>query len=400
MDYLDIEQLVAGALYYGFDELKIHTLPLLIEDFLNKNTNCTFIGINNTNQLGRISHINLNGEMVRIANDIHLKEKFSNKEDAKQDLKIIAGFRVVEYFDKLVLTDFLLKKIRLLNYRYSLEEEKEIFSNFEITGIKELLNNGYLMEVDPSRMGFSNTKISITELGQARLFILHHQEEVQNFRKKLDSKRYNASYIEEFLASQDLSVDTDSILTCERFAQFCKNTKKELFLPGTTTISFNIMSNVVKNTNMAKLLTIYDKGHSIVMCHPDEVFNGASIISADTNNVECISWNDINIKKISKQAKEYELYSSALNSLKYKLNKQNKNSNIPVAYLVILEKYYYRGKKNYLVRGLVKKQDRKFYAAFNPEYEESIPNNSAETSARINGQYTPSIYLVKRLNYK
>lgn len=400
MIYLGIEEIVAGALYYGFDEIKPHTLPLLIKGFLEENQDCTFIGVKDTNQLNRISHISLNGNLYSIINNKQLREKFSDNKDAKQHLKIIAGFKIIDYFDKLDLADFLLGKIEQLGYIYSSKKESELFSSFEMLELRKLLNKGYLMKVKPKDIISNNSEITITELGQARLFMFHHQQEIEAFRKKLDAKRYVSSYLEEFLSTQDLSVDPINILTCERFVQFCKNHKKEVFLPGTSPIYFRRIKNLSKNNSISKLFTIYDQGHSIILCHPDNIFNGSSIISTETQEIDSVSWDDVNEKKLPRNIKEYKTVETALNSTKYFLNKQMAKSTIPIAHLAVLEKYCYRGEDNYLVRGIVKKKEHNFYAVFNPEYEKSIPTSHIEKSVRKNGQYTPGIYLVKRLNRK
>lgn len=400
MIYLDIEQLVAGALYYGFDEIKAHTLPLLIKDFLEKNPNCAFIGIKDVNQIPRISHINLNGELYSVINNKKIKEAFSDKKTAKLELKTIAGFRVIDYFHDFDLTTFLLEKIERLDYEYGSSEERELFSDFEINELRKLIKKGYLMKIDSTYSIINNFKTAITELGQAKLYISRHKKEIECFIERLSSKRYVSSHLEEFLADQDLSKDPQMILTCDRFVEFCKRNKKEIFLPGTTKVSFNRVKNLSKNINIDRLITIYDQNHSIVLCHPDEAFNGKSIISLENHEIESISWNDISSKKVSKYGKEYHKKETLLNGIKYSLNKQIHKGNVPSAYITILEVYYYRGETNYLVRGLIKKKDRNFYVAFNPAYEDSIPNNHIETSARMNGNYTPGIYLVKSLNNK
>lgn len=129
-----------------------------------------------------------------------------------------------DFLDSLSQLDFseiVLKKVNDLNNPNDILLQK-YFSSKEMEIIKELINEGYLIEDWEEQAIYDDYHvIKLTDLGKVRLFKLNNKRKIDAFIEQLESKGYDTSLLDDFLIVQDLSLPIPAILNLENLEIFC-----------------------------------------------------------------------------------------------------------------------------------------------------------------------------------
>ena len=154
------------------------------------------------------------------------------------------------------------------------------------------------------------------------------------------------------------------------------------------------------------MLSVWDDGHCIYICHPNHIFDGAKPITKDVREIKNINWNDIDIEKMFRindyktftlpecnEAFKY-VHSRLGHQIMQEVKKGNKET--AVSYLAIVEKYHFDYEDYYLVRGIIRGDYKGYSISFNPEYQKVIPQSVWDKSLRFSGYEVPDTYCLKR----
>lgn len=175
---------------------------------------------------------------------IKLNEEYTKRlfiaVDNDMFLDRLQGNVVRNYLNDLDVSEFLLRKIKLLG-SINVENYRHFFSSSQISLIDMLRDKGYVCDkiIDGSRI------IKITKKGELSLFLVDNHNEIDKFRKELQSNGYDDILLEAFLITQDLDKWLKDILTIENFLVFCDNYDKCPY-------KFEYINREEENYNMQK----------------------------------------------------------------------------------------------------------------------------------------------------
>ena len=154
------------------------------------------------------------------------------------------------------------------------------------------------------------------------------------------------------------------------------------------------------------ILSVWDDGHCIYICHPNHIFAGAKLITKDNREIENINWNDIDIEKMYRindyvtfiLPECHDAFKYVHNRLGHQILREVKkgNKDTVVSYLAVLEKYPFDYEDYYLIRGIIRGDYEGYSIAFNPEYQNTIPKSVWDKSLRFSGHEIPKVYCLKR----
>ncbi len=151
---------------------------------------------------------------------------------------------------------------------------------------------------------------------------------------------------------------------------------------------------------MQDMLAVYDN-NCIYVCHPNNIFNEKMNIDGD--NIE-VDWDNLNVSKMFEKDEHkpfitfqeniayQHVYSRLVSDFKKQMEKKGKEN--AIAYLVIVEKYRFEGKDNFLVRGVIKADMKGIAVLFNPEFETTLNHNVFEIGLRLadDERTIPNVY--------
>lgn len=408
---LEMEQIIAGALLLGFKNLSKVDITLLAEDFLKKNPDY------NLKEL----ELDYLLKYVKIENGIiSLKDNYvlglyipENDSTLEKRLEQIAGARIRKYLNTFDMEEFLLRKIEYYSVLHT-DDIDNLLCKKQQEELNKLYDKGYLTTYWLEDAIYDDTKVTtLSDYGRLKLFKIDYFEELTRFTEELKSMRYDTSILDDFLLKQDLELPVWSVLNIENLEQFCNDYNRAITEPGASGVNFERLESVkgsIFDDNGKKviqdMLSVWDDGHCIYICHPNHIFDGAKPITHDVRNIKCINWDDIDIEKMFR-IKDYKtfVYPDCTEAFKYvhgrlghqimqEVKKGNKET--AVSYLAVIEKYRFDYEDYYLIRGIIKGDYKGYSIAFNPEYKKVIPQSVWDRSLRFSGREVPNVYCLKR----
>lgn len=396
-------QIIAGAIVKGFDRLDDKTISMLVTEFKREHKDYVY----KRDFLPEWDcYLDYQEEKFYLRRDL----KHDDKMIVKSKLKELAGLDVSKFYDELNVQGFVLNKIYEKGGSYHIGIEENIFSNFEQEYVDEMYEWGYF-SVDYDEYEVEDNRVFLSQYGKLALFKYLYKEELERFKKELKSRRINEQILDDYLLSEDLSeTHIWSILNVDKLKQYCNEYDRALPENGASEVYFNKI-DLSKNSDgsgrkiISDLLTVFDNGHCIYVCHPNHIFGGAPLLTEDVYDINNVNWDYINIDnmKDKNDFKEFlmpdEAFKYITKRLQHMLKKnigQNSKRNV---YLTVIEQYPIYYQNNYLVRGIIKADVESLYVAFNPEYEQVIPKSNFERGLRYSGNDTPKIYLKRRNNF-
>ena len=408
---LEMEQIVAGALLLGFKNVNKVDITLLAEDFLKKNPDY------NLKEL----ELDYLLKYVKIENGtISLKDNYvlglyipENDSTLEKRLEQITGARVRKYLNTFDMEEFLLRKIEYYSVIHT-DDMDSLFCKKQQEELNKLDNKGYLTTYWTEDAIYDDTKVTtLSNYGRLKLFKIDYSEELTRFTEELKSMRYDTSLLDDFLLKQDLELPVWNVLNIENLEQFCNDYDRAITEPGASEVYFDRLESIkgsIFDDNGKKviqdMLSVWDDGHCIYICHPNHIFDGAKPITQDVRNIKCINWDDIDIEKMFR-INDYKtfVYPDCTEAFKYvhsrlghqimqEVKKGNKDN--AVSYLAVIEKYRFDYEDYYLIRGIIKGDYKGYLVAFNPEYKKVIPQSVWDKSLRFSGHEVPNVYCLKR----
>lgn len=396
-------QIIAGAIVKGFDRLDDKTISMLVTEFKREHKDYVY----KRDFLPEWDcYFDYQEEKFYLRRDL----KRDDKMIVKNKLKELSGLDVCKFYDELNVHGFVLNKIYEKGGSYSIGIEENIFSKFEQEYVDEMYEWGYF-SVDYDEYEVEDNCVFLSQYGKLALFKYLYKEELERFKKELKSRRINEQVLDDYLLSEDLSeTHIWSILNVDKLKQYCNEYDRALPENGASEVYFNKI-DLSKNSDgggrkiISDLLTVFDNGHCIYVCHPNHIFGGAPLLTEDVYDINNVNWDYINIDnmKDKNDFKEFlmpdEAFKYITKRLQHMLKKnigQNSKRNV---YLTVIEQYPIYYQNNYLVRGIIKADVESLYVAFNPEYEQVIPKSNFERGLRYSGNDTPKIYLKRRNNF-
>ena len=408
---LAMEQIIAGALLLGFDRFYSVDITLLVEDFMKKNPSYELKDLDWEYIHKYIK--SKNGEITLkdgLTMESYMPENSSN---LRKRLEQIAGARIRKYINALDIEEFVLRKI---NKHIELSESdiQRLYCDKQQETIKLLDEKGCLTRYWEDDCIYDDYRITkLSNQGKLRLFKIDYAEELTRFIEELKSMRYDTSLLDDFLLKQDLELPVWSILNVEALDNFCKEYDRAHLEVGASSVYYERLKNQkgsIFDENgkkiMQDMLSVWDDGHCIYICHPNHIFDGAKPITKDVREIKNINWNDIDIEKMFRindyktftlpecnEAFKY-VHSRLGHQIMQEVKKGNKET--AVSYLAIVEKYHFDYEDYYLVRGIIRGDYKGYSISFNPEYQKVIPQSVWEKSLRFSGYEVPNTYCLKR----
>ena len=406
-----MEQIIAGALLLGFDNISKVDLKLLYEDFLNKNPNYSF----DAEETGYINrYIKTENDKIVLKDGLTLDSYLPEEESTlRVRLEQMARAGVRRYIETFNMEEYLLRKIK----HYTSIEVDNI-DNFlcekEQEELAKLDEKGYTTSYWEEDCVYDDTKvIALSDYGKVQLFKIDRADEVEKFKEKLRTLRYDVNVLDDFLLKQDLELGAFTILNIVNFRYFCSAYDRAITEPGASYVNFERLKSKKDNTFneeskklLSDMLSVFDGGHCIYICHPNHIFDGAKILTKDVRDINYVNWDDINIDKMY-NVKDYNtfidsdcsdafqyVYGRLGNQIRNEVNSGNKDN--ATSYLTVIEKYRFDYEDYYLIRGFIKGDSEGYSVAFNPEYKEIIPKSIFEKSLRFSGDKVPNAYCLKR----
>ena len=254
--------------------------------------------------------------------------------------------------------------------------------------------------------------IEISPLGEKRLFLHTHNQEVESFKIALKNQGFDIALLDEYLSNQELSKPITEILSVDNFNKFFISLNKNALKSNMSKVEYRKLKNHKKTIldsegtkAMQDLLSVWDHRHSIYIGHPNHVLS-LKPISEGNREIININWNDIDIDKMKRIGDYDSFYSEnpqgafkyVHNRLGHQIMKEvnNGRKEQAVSYLAVVEKYDFDSQFYYLLRGLIRGDYDGYSIALNPEYERTLPKSIWEKSLRFTGKDIPTPYLTKR----
>ena len=408
---LEMEQIIAGALLLNFDNISNVDISLLAEDFLKRNPNYS-LDAKNSGYINK--YIKIQNGQISLKDGLNVDSYIpENESNLRKRLEQIAGTRIRKYLETFNIEEFMLRKIKHYS-RLQVDIIDSLLCKKQQEELDKLDDKGYLTTFWEAEAIYDDTKvITLSDYGKIKLFKINYTEELERFIEELKSLRYDIDLLDDFLLKQDLELPVWSILNIENLEQFCNDYDRAITEPGVSGVYFERLESVkgsIFDDNGKKviqdMLSVWDDGHCIYICHPNHIFDGAKPITKDVRNIKCINWNDINIEKMFR-IKDYKtfVYPDCTEAFRYvhsrlghqimqEVKKGNKEN--AVSYLAVIEKYRFDYEDYYLIRGIIKGDYKGYSIAFNPEYKKVIPQSVWDKSLRFSGHEVPNVYCLKR----
>lgn len=397
-------QIIAGAIVKGFDGLDDETISMLVNEFKREHKDYVY----KRDFIPEWDcYLDYQEEKFYLRRDL----KHNDKIIVKSKLRDFAGLDVSKFYDELNVHGFVLNKIYEKGGSYRIGFADNIFSKFEQEYVDEMYEWGYF-GVDYDEYDVDDNLVFLTQCGKLALFKYLYKEELERFKKELKSRRINEQVLDGYLLNEDLSeIHIWSILNVDKLNQYCNEYGKVFPENSTSEVHFNKI-DLSKNSDgsdrkiISDLLTVFDNGHCIYVCHPNHIFNGYPLLTEDVYDINNINWDYINIDKMKDKNdfKEFiipdEAFKYITKRLQHMLKKSILTNSKRNAYLTVIEQYPIYYQNNYLVRGIIKADVESLYVAFNPEYEQVIPKSNFEKGLRYVGNNTPKVYLKRRNNFR
>lgn len=143
-------------------------------------------------------------------------------------IELVEGSIVEKYFAKLNISEFVLKKIKMLGLGLVLPDSfKDIFSKRQIEVIGELYNRGFIENYMHEDLTYGDYEaVKITKRGELALFYAKNRKSINIFLKVLRDVGYDDKFIAEYLLSQNLNLPCEEILSIDKFTLYCENNIK------------------------------------------------------------------------------------------------------------------------------------------------------------------------------
>ena len=234
---LDMEQIIAGALLLGSENVSKVDITLLAEDFLKKNPGYNLKEL----ELDYLS------KYVKIENGkISLKDNYvlglyipENDSTLEKRLEQIAGACIIKYLNNFDMEEFLLRKIEY----YSVIHEdgiENLLCKKQQEKLKKLDDKGYLTTYWIEDAIYDDTKVTtLSQYGRLKLFKIDNSEDISRFVEELKSLRYDVSLLDDFLLKQDLELPIWNILNIENLEQFCNDYDRASLELGASKVYFD-----------------------------------------------------------------------------------------------------------------------------------------------------------------
>ena len=356
-------------------------------------------------------YINIENGVISLKEGLTLDTHVGNSFTLGEKLTQIAGPTVSDYCSGLDVEGFTLLKLSQYD-NVPVNDLSIMFNSTEIKAIDQLLDSYHLIASWCDNVVYDDYQIiSLTFLGKQKLFIYENKKQVEKFKSVLKSMRYDEELLDDFLKAQNLEQTPDQILTLDNFINFCYQYDRCPTKEGATSVRFEKLGNSKDGIldeygkkQMNEMLSIWDEGHCVYVCHPNDLFV-PELITCDNKEIRNINWEDIDVFEMLTVG-NYQLFylpkcsddfESVLNHLQCDMKISSKNEdNTVVSYLAVVEKYNYNGEDNYLVRGIIRGDNEGYSLAFNPEYQKAIPMSAPDKSQRACGCKTPNVYMKRR----
>ena len=407
---ISMEQIIAGALLLGFDNISKVDLELLSLDFWNKNSDYSI----DAEEQGNINrYIKTENDKISLKEGLTLDSYLPEEESSlRVRLEQMAREGVRRYIETFNMEEYLLRKIK---HYTSIEVDNidNFLCKMEQEELAKLDEKGYITSYWEEDCIYDDTKvIALSDYGKVQLFKIDRADEVGKFKEKLRTLRYDVNALDDFLLKQDLELGAFTILNIVNFRYFCSAYDRAITEPGASYVDFERLKSKNDNTFneeskniLSDMLSVWDDGHCIYICHPNHIFDGTKLLTKDVRDINYVNWDDIDIEKMFK-VKDYNTFIDpdsnfafdyVHNRLGYQIiNEVNKGNKNAVSYLTVIEKYRFDYEDYYLVRGFIKGDAEGYSIAFNPEYKEIIPKSVFEKSLRFSGDEVPNAYCLKR----
>ena len=263
-------QIIAGAIVKGFDRLDDKTISMLVTEFKREHKDYVY----KRDFLPEWDcYLDYQEEKFYLRRDL----KHDDKMIVKSKLKELAGLDVSKFYDELNVQGFVLNKIYEKGGSYHIGIEENIFSNFEQEYVDEMYEWGYF-SLYYDEYEVEDNRVFLSQYGKLALFKYLYKEELERFKKELKSRRINEQILDDYLLSEDLSeTHIWSILNVDKLKQYCNEYDRALPENGASEVYFNKI-DLSKNSDgsgrkiISDLLTVFDNGHCIYVCHPNHIF--------------------------------------------------------------------------------------------------------------------------------
>ena len=208
------EQIMAGALL-KFGKLESSDITLIIKE------------------LSKYAIIDLNAESTDkyfVMGDgsilLNLKYVYCFYENMYGSLiEMVNGSIVEKYFTSLNISEFVLKKIKMLGLGLVLSDSfKDTFCKKQIEVIDELYNREFIENYMHEDSIYGDYEaVRVTKKGELALFYARNYKNINIFLNVLREVGYDDSFINEYLLSQNLNLPCEEILSIDNFTLYCEN---------------------------------------------------------------------------------------------------------------------------------------------------------------------------------
>lgn len=140
-----------------------------------------------------------------------------------EDVELLENDVVSDFFNHFDMRNFVLKKIKFLETKYS--NEKDMFDNFSIPQ-KEILNGLIYENCIRDDYNDDEHNIKLTKRGELYLFLMNNKGEVEQFIKLIKEHGYSDLLFDVYLLSQDLNKNIEDILKLSNFVKFITDNNK------------------------------------------------------------------------------------------------------------------------------------------------------------------------------
>ena len=381
-----LSQIITGTLYY-FDFVNSKTLGIIINDFLIKNPNYEYV---------------LDEEKMCSLSDIinYTRLKTTLKQDAKQDpyiydkLKGIAEPEIENYFKEFNTEEFMLRKLNRYN-GYPKNIENTLFTGIERKVLASMKSKKYIkIEEDENPY-----KVVLSSKGKAKLYMYDHYDTIIRLQDEIKRKGYNPEIIEYYLAQADLSKGKTFVLDINKIQKYADETNKTELKENNVPLDFtklNIGRRSIFDDEgwklFNKLITINDNEHRIKIADPNVILEETELTYDSNQKLIGINWEKFHFHQKLPIHVKYTITENIITIITNEFN----DSNYKPVYLAVVEEYNNENNPNYLIRGIVRKDNDGYAICFNPEFEKTIPHTIEERVSRLSGKNNPKIYKKKQ----
>lgn len=392
-----MNELVAGLLL-TFDKFDTTDLSLVISDLKRKYDNLYIDDV--------FSNIK---EFIKEENGvIALKDGLTMNSYIEEEvstlgnfLQKVAGEEIIEYCNHMDIDGLTLKKIKELE-DVPVDSLRMFFNSKQLDVIDALLKSNCLITkwVDNNIYDDFQT-IGLTFLGEKKLYMYQYEKEIEEFKASLKTMRYDDTLVDDFLKTQVLSEEPDELLTVDNFIDYCYSYDRAPLQEGVVSIVYS--NDNCLNKEMRNMTSIWDNGHSIYICHPNNIFT-PEIVTIKDREIKNINWSQFDIAKMLSNGDYVFFLDDEIEQVKdniyecfmyHMMDSIIRNDRNYIGYLAVIEKYQNNDEENYLLRGIIKSDKNGLSFAFNSEYQKTIPKTIEEIEDRAKGYNKPNVYCKK-----